>query len=56
MERCIIPIIDIPVYTTEKETYGKEASDNTCSFLKQGKITLETDGSDLYDKYDKLLA
>lgn len=48
--------IDTPEYTTEKEPFGKEASEFTCSFLKQGAITLETDGADLYDKYDRLLA
>ncbi|WP_251033747.1 thermonuclease family protein [Bacillus sp. ISL-75] len=48
--------IGTPEYTTQKEPFGKEGSDYTCSFLKQGKITLETDGADLYDKYDRLLA
>jgi micrococcal nuclease len=48
--------IDTPEYTTEKEPFGKEASDFTCSFLGQGNITLETDGNELYDKYDRLLA
>jgi micrococcal nuclease len=48
--------IDTPEYTTETEPYGKEASEFTCNFLKQGKITLETDGTELYDKYDRLLA
>jgi len=48
--------IDTPEYTTQKEPFGNEASEYTCSFLKQGKITLETDGSDLYNKYDRLLA
>jgi endonuclease YncB( thermonuclease family) len=48
--------IDTPEYTTEKEPFGKEASEFTCSFLKQGTLTLETDGAELYDKYDRLLA
>ncbi|PLR76014.1 hypothetical protein CU633_17965 [Bacillus sp. V3-13] len=47
--------IDTPESTNEIEPYGQEASDFTCSFLNQGNITLETDGSELYDKYDRLL-
>lgn len=48
--------IDTPESTNQIEPYGKEASEFTCRFLKQGKITLETDGPTLYDKYDRLLA
>lgn len=48
--------IDTPESTIEKEPFGKEASEFTCSFLKQGTITLETDGKDLFDHYDRLLA
>ncbi|PLT33208.1 nuclease [Bacillus sp. V5-8f] len=49
--------IDTPEYTTTKEKYGKEASNYTCSRLKQAKkITLELDGKDKYDKYSRLLA
>jgi micrococcal nuclease len=48
--------IDTPESASQKEPYGKEASDFTCSFLKDGDITLETDGSSLFDKYDRLLA
>jgi micrococcal nuclease len=48
--------IDTPESTIEVEPYGKEASRFTCSRLKQGSITLETDGSTLFDKYHRLLA
>ncbi len=48
--------IDTPESTREKEAYGSEAADFTCSFLKQGSITIETDGNTLFDKYDRLLA
>lgn len=48
--------IDTPESTKTKEPFGPEAAQYTCSFLKQGKITLETDGSSLFDKYDRLLA
>jgi micrococcal nuclease len=48
--------IDTPESTIEVEPYGKEASQFTCSRLKQGSITLETDGSTLFDKYHRLLA
>ncbi|RFU65075.1 thermonuclease family protein [Peribacillus glennii] len=49
--------IDTPEYTTSKEKYGKEASIYTCSRLKKAKkITLELDGKDKYDKYNRLLA
>jgi micrococcal nuclease len=48
--------IDTPESTNQKEPYGKEASEFTCSFLKEGSITLETDGNTLFDKYDRLLA
>ncbi|MDZ5471876.1 thermonuclease family protein [Bacillus sp. 31A1R] len=49
--------IDTPEYTTKKEKYGKEASEYTCSKLKKAKkLVLETDGKDVYDKYDRLLA
>jgi micrococcal nuclease len=48
--------IDTPESTIEKEPFGKEASEYTCSFLKQGNIQLEPDGKDLFDKYDRLLA
>lgn len=50
--------VDTPEYTKEKEPYGKEASEYTCSALKQAKrIELEyDDGSDLNDKYGRQLA
>ena len=48
--------IDTPESTNRTEPFGKEASEYTCSFLKQGTITLETDGKDLFDRYDRLLA
>jgi|GEM_PF-801166 len=48
--------IDTPESTTQVEPFGKEASEFTCTFLKSGKITLETDGNSLFDKYDRLLA
>jgi micrococcal nuclease len=49
--------IDTPEYTTTKEKYGKEASNYKCSRLKKAKkITLELDGKDKYDKYNRLLA
>lgn len=50
--------IDTPEYTKEKEPYGKEASEFTCSALKQAdQIELEYDeGSDLSDKYGRQLA
>jgi micrococcal nuclease len=48
--------IDTPESTTTKERFGAEAAQYTCSFLKQGKISLETDGSSLFDKYNRLLA
>ena len=48
--------IDTPESTNQIEPFGKEASDYTCSFLKQGEITIETDGKDLFDKYERLLA
>ncbi|WP_409302988.1 thermonuclease family protein [Peribacillus sp. SCS-155] len=49
--------IDTPEYTTTKEKYGKEASQYTCNRLKKAKkITLELDGKDKYDKYNRLLA
>lgn len=48
--------IDSPESTTSKEPFGPEAAQYTCSFLEQGKITLETDGRNLFDKYDRLLA
>jgi micrococcal nuclease len=48
--------IDTPESTRTKEAYGPEAAQYTCSFLKQGAITLETDGGSLFDKYDRLLA
>ncbi|MFE8702734.1 thermonuclease family protein [Cytobacillus sp. FJAT-54145] len=48
--------IDTPESTNQIEPYGKEASEYTCEFLKKGKITLETDGNTLFDKYDRLLA
>ncbi|RDI45693.1 thermonuclease family protein [Falsibacillus pallidus] len=48
--------IDTPESTIEHEAFGKEASEFTCSYLKRGKITLETDGGSLYDKYGRLLA
>lgn len=48
--------IDTPESTNKTEAFGKEASEYTCSFLKKGNIVLETDGKDLFDKYDRLLA
>jgi micrococcal nuclease len=49
--------IDTPENTTKKEKFGPEASKFTCDALKKAKkITLETDGKDVYDKYDRLLA
>ncbi len=48
--------IDTPESTRTKEAFGPEAARYTCSFLKQGKIILETDGGNLFDKYDRLLA
>jgi len=47
--------IDTPEYTTEKEPFGKEASEFACQYLNQGTIVLETDGPSLYDKYNRLL-
>ncbi|WP_232818701.1 thermonuclease family protein [Exiguobacterium flavidum] len=50
-------LIDTPESTTKKEPYGKEASAYTCKRLKAAKkITLELDGKDKYDKYDRMLA
>lgn len=50
--------IDTPEYTKEVEDWGKEASEFTCNKLMNAKeIILEFDkNSDLYDKYDRLLA
>ncbi|MFD2443937.1 thermonuclease family protein [Bacillus sp. CGMCC 1.16607] len=48
--------IDTPESTKQIEPYGKEASKFTCQFLKKGTISLETDGHDLFDKYNRLLA
>jgi micrococcal nuclease len=48
--------IDTPESTTTLEPFGPEAAEFTCSYLKQGKITLETDGRNLFDKYGRLLA
>jgi micrococcal nuclease len=49
--------IDTPESTIQHEKYGKEASAYTCSRLKKAKkITLELDGKDKYDKYNRLLA
>jgi micrococcal nuclease len=48
--------IDTPEYTSQKEPFGKEASAFTCDFLEEGNITIQTDGNDLFDKYDRLLA
>ncbi|MBS8264071.1 nuclease [Mesobacillus boroniphilus] len=48
--------IDTPESTRTKEPFGLEAAQYTCSFLKKGNITLETDGGSLFDKYDRLLA
>jgi micrococcal nuclease len=49
--------IDTPESTNKVEKYGKEASTYTCNQLKNAKkITLETDGKDIYDKYERLLA
>jgi micrococcal nuclease len=49
--------IDTPESTTQVEPFGKEASNYTCVALKKAKkIVLETDGKDVYDKYNRLLA
>ncbi|WP_078553542.1 thermonuclease family protein [Bacillus alkalicellulosilyticus] len=49
--------IDTPESTKKVEKFGKEASEFTCKRLKKAsKIVLETDGKDVYDKYDRLLA
>ncbi|WP_257391836.1 thermonuclease family protein [Mesobacillus jeotgali] len=48
--------IDTPESTRTKEPFGPEAAQYTCSFLRQGEIKLETDGGNLFDKYDRLLA
>jgi micrococcal nuclease len=49
--------IDTPESTTQVEPFGKEASNYTCAALKKAKkIVLETDGKDVYDKYNRLLA
>jgi micrococcal nuclease len=48
--------IDTPESTTQVEPFGKEASNFTCTALKKAKkIVLETDGKDVYDKYNRLL-
>ncbi|WP_246861101.1 thermonuclease family protein [Bacillus sp. REN3] len=48
--------IDTPESTREIEPFGPEAAEFTCSFLQKGPITLETDGGNLFDRYDRLLA
>ncbi|MFD1737027.1 thermonuclease family protein [Bacillus salitolerans] len=48
--------IDTPENTANKEDFGEEATNFTCDLLTQGNILLETDGEDLFDKYDRLLA
>lgn len=48
--------IDTPESTNSIEPFGAEASEFTCSFLHGGTITLETDGTELFDKYERLLA
>lgn len=50
--------IDTPEYTTQKEDFGKDASDFTCNYLTNAKeIILELDpNSSEYDKYNRLLA
>ncbi|MDZ5473739.1 thermonuclease family protein [Bacillus sp. 31A1R] len=48
--------IDTPESTNKIEPYGKEASEYSCTLLKQGKIMIETDGNALFDKYGRLLA
>lgn len=50
--------IDTPEYTKEKEPWGEEASQFTCSKLKSAQtIELEYDqNSDRYDRYKRLLA
>jgi len=48
--------IDTPESTNSIEPFGKQASEFTCGFLKSGSITLETDGNELFDKYNRLLA
>ena len=49
--------INTPESTTKKEAYGKEASDYTCSRLKNSNnIEIEYDSkSDKFDKYDRHL-
>lgn len=49
--------IDTPESTIQHQPFGKEASNYTTARLSKAKnITLETDGSNLYDKYSRLLA
>lgn len=50
--------IDTPEYTKEKEPYGKEASEYTCSAISNAtQLELEyDDGSDTSDKYGRHLA
>ena len=50
--------VDTPEYTKEKEPFGKEASEFTCSALQKANvIELEYDeGSDREDKYGRQLA
>ncbi|MBS4189640.1 thermonuclease family protein [Bacillus sp. FJAT-49705] len=48
--------IDTPESTNKIEPFGKEASTYTCSYLRSGNITLETDGDRVFDKYNRLLA
>lgn len=48
--------INTPESTNKVEPYGSEAAEFSCSKLKEGNITLETDGGNLFDKYDRLLA
>ncbi|GGB52922.1 thermonuclease family protein [Fictibacillus barbaricus] len=48
--------IDTPESTNQLEPYGKEAAQFTCDFISQGNVSLQTDGPELYDNYDRLLA
>lgn len=48
--------IDTPESTNKVEPFGNVATDFSCTMLEAGNITLETDGNELFDKYDRLLA
>lgn len=48
--------IDTPESTNKIEPFGNVAAEFSCTMLREGNIILETDGDELYDKYDRLLA